>query len=242
MENTNSCSCPVKGIIFDYGGTIDSHGDHWSEVIWKAYQEAGVPVSKGDFRDAYVFAERELARTRHILPHHNFHDLLVIKMRIELQELSDKRLLPADAVSRWADNVAQICYETARNSVEEARPVLEALSKKYPMVLVSNFYGNVQSVLADFNLDRYFKDIVESAVVGVRKPDPKIFSLGVEALGLKPCEVLVVGDSLRKDILPAESIGCKTAWLKGKGWTEEEDRASHPSMIKNLSDLLNVAL
>ena len=63
-------------------------------------------------------------------------------------------------------------------------PVLKELSEKYPLVLVSNFYGNVETVLKDFGIDTYFKEIIESAVVGVSKPDPKIFSLGVEALGL----------------------------------------------------------
>ncbi|MDE6803133.1 MAG: HAD family hydrolase, partial [Muribaculaceae bacterium] len=62
----------IKGLIFDYGGTLDSGGDHWSEVIWSAYQKAGIAVSKPEFRVAYVHAERELARTLHILPHHNF--------------------------------------------------------------------------------------------------------------------------------------------------------------------------
>ena len=89
MENTDSLksvapveSLPLKGIIFDYGGTIDSRGVHWSEVIWDGYRDSGVDVTKEDFREAYVHAERELARTRHILPHHNFYDLLLIKMRV----------------------------------------------------------------------------------------------------------------------------------------------------------------
>ena len=79
----------LKGIIFDYGGTIDSRGVHWSEIIWDGYCHADVPVSKQDFRDSYVFAERELARTRHILPQHNFYDLLLIKMQIELGNLAE---------------------------------------------------------------------------------------------------------------------------------------------------------
>lgn len=87
MDNTDFKD--VKGIIFDYGGTIDSRGDHWSEVIWRAYMQAGVPVGKDSFRDAYVFAERELARVRHILPEHNFYDLLLVKMRLELGYLAD---------------------------------------------------------------------------------------------------------------------------------------------------------
>lgn len=230
----------LKGVIFDYGGTIDSRGVHWSEVIWDGYCDAHVAVTKEQFRECYVFAERELAKVRHILPHHNFHDLLLIKMRIELGYLAEQGLLNADSIEPLAAQIALYCYRAARSSVEEARPVLEALYAHYPMVLVSNFYGNVESVLADFNLRHYFKEIVESAVVGVRKPDPRIFALGVEALNLNPEEVIVIGDSYKKDIVPAETIGCKVAWIKGKGWTADEDAVTHPCIISQLSDVLKL--
>ena len=230
----------IKGIIFDYGGTIDSRGVHWSEIIWDGYQQAQIDVTKEQFRESYVFAERELARTLHILPHHNFYDLLLIKMRIELGYLAEQGLIDAAIVEEKALTVAKYCYDAARQCVEEARPTIKALYEKYPLVLVSNFYGNVESVLADFDLRRYFKEIVESAVVGVRKPDPRIFSLGVEALNLKPEEVLVIGDSYKKDIVPAETIGCKAAWIKGKGWTADEDAVTHPCIISQLSDVLKL--
>lgn len=232
----------IKGIIFDYGGTIDSRGDHWSEIIWDAYQAVDVHVTKEAFREAYVYAERELARTRHILPHHTFHDLLLIKMRIELQYLADKGLLTADAPELYSRPLADYCDDAARNAIADARPVLDALYERYPMVLVSNFYGNVESVLKAYGLRHYFREIIESAVVGVRKPDPQIFALGVRALGLEPSEVLVIGDSLRKDIEPARSLGCRVAWIKGRGWTPEEDAATDPSMIKNLGDVLKALL
>lgn len=227
----------IRGIIFDYGGTLDTGGDHWSEVIWRAYQQAGVAVDKAEFREAYVYAERELARTRHILPEHNFGDLLLIKMRLELQWLSEQGLFPPAQVEAKAGEIAGICYHSARSKVEEAAPVLEELSKKYKLVLVSNFYGNVETVLRDFGIDKYFPKIVESAVVGVRKPDPKIFSLGVEALGCKPDETVVVGDSYRKDIEPAEKIGCKAIWIKGKGWTDEEDTQTYPNTISDIREV-----
>lgn len=234
MENTNI----IKGVIFDYGGTIDSRGDHWSEIIWDGYCLSHVPVSKEEYRECYVFAERELAKVRHILPEHNFHDLLLIKMRIELGNLVEYGKLPADFdIETNAKAIADYCYGKAKESIEEARPTLEYVHARYPMVLVSNFYGNVEAVLKDFDLRKYFQAIIESAVVGVRKPDPKIFALGVEALGLKPEEVLVVGDSYKKDIVPAESLGCKVAWLKGKGWTADEDAVQHPAIIKKLEDI-----
>lgn len=228
----------IKGIIFDYGGTLDTGGDHWSEVIWTAWQKAGVMVDKAEFREAYVYAERELARTRHILPEHNFGDMLLIKMQIELTWLCEQgHFAPAD-VDEKAKEIAGYCYDAAKACVSKAATVLGQLSKSYPMVLVSNFYGNIETVLKDFGIRQYFKDIIESAVVGVRKPDPKIFQMGCDSLGLPPEEVLVVGDSLKKDILPAESIGCHTLWLKGKGWTKEEDEQIHPGIIKNLDEVI----
>lgn len=227
----------IKGVIFDYGGTLDTGGDHWSKVIWSAYQKADIAVDEATFREAYVFAERELARTRHILPEHDFSDLLLIKMRLELQWLSENGHFPPAMVEDKAKEVAGYCYESAKSQVEKARPVLDALQKKYPLVLVSNFYGNVETVLKDFGIDKFFKKVIESAIVGVRKPDPKIFELGVKALGLKPEETLVIGDSYGKDIVPAESLGCQVLWIKGEGWTAEENAQTHPNIISDITEV-----
>lgn len=63
----------VKGIIFDYGGTIDTNGTHWGEVIWEQYKSTGVTNDNALFRDAYVHGERTLAkshnRARRYIPH-----------------------------------------------------------------------------------------------------------------------------------------------------------------------------
>lgn len=228
----------IKGIIFDYGGTIDSFGHHWSHIIDEGYKAAGIVLDTQVFRDAYVHAERALAKQRIILPTDNFLVLMRKKIRIELQWLADNGHLPASAPdSECCETIACYCYDYAASSVNAARPVLEKLSARYPMVLVSNFYGNVEEVLRDFNIRQYFNGIIESAVVGVRKPDARIFMLGVVALGLEPEQVLVVGDSLRKDILPARSIGCQTAWIKGRGWTPEEDAAEDSALIPALASL-----
>jgi len=228
----------VKGLIFDYGGTLDSKGDHWSHVIWKGYENASVMVPYDAFRDAYVYAERELARTRHILPGHDFHDLMLIKVKVELQRLAEGKFIDPGEVEGKARMIAAFCYQAARGCIGQARPVLEALGRKYPMVLVSNFYGNIHSVLGDFGLGRYFVKVIESAIVGVRKPDPRIFELGLQALGLPAHEVVVVGDSYKKDILPALSLHCHALWLKGRGWTAQEDAQSYPHVITSLSQLL----
>lgn len=226
----------IKGIIFDYGGTIDSHGDHWSEIIWDGYRNSGVDIDKEVFRRAYVETEREFARTPVITPADTFRDVMLKKAASEMRYLLQWGAIDK-ATADKSTHIAAYCYAKASESVDEARPVLRYLSEKYPLVLVSNFYGNIEAVLADFGLRGFFKAVVESAVVGVRKPDPAIFALGVEALGLNAGEVLVVGDSYRKDILPARSLGCATAWIKGKGWTPEEDAQTDPSQIAGIESL-----
>ena len=218
-------SSNIRGIIFDYGGTIDSRGVHWSWIIWDGYRQAQVPISLEQFREAYVFAERELARVRHILPSDNFLHLLRKKMVTELQYVAQQEWTGASQpqLDDWAESIAQYCYRQAQESIAEAMPVLEALSAKYPLMLVSNFYGNIDEVLRDLGIRHFFKGIIESAVVGLRQPNPTLFRLGVDALELPADQVLVVGDSLKKDILPAHSLGCSTVWMQGPGWTEDEN-------------------
>ena len=52
----------IQGVIFDYGGTIDTNSCHWAEVLWTKYMEHQVRVDKEIFREAYVFGERALAK------------------------------------------------------------------------------------------------------------------------------------------------------------------------------------
>lgn len=227
----------VKGIIFDYGGTLDSRGVHWSEILWQGYMQACVPIDKETFRNAYVEGERALARERIILPQDSFLDLLRKKVELEISFLPT---MPTDTTrATWIDQIASYCDNAARSCINEARPVLEKLHDCYPMMLVSNFYGNIDEVLRDYGIRHLFKGIIESAVVGIRKPNPTLFRLGVDALEMKPADVLVVGDSLRKDIEPAEQLGCHTLWLKGKGWTDDEDLQTHPNTITRISQILD---
>lgn len=231
----------IKGIIFDYGGTIDSNGKHWAEVLWESYQDKKIPVTKEQFREAYVYAERYLATNLVILPEDNFHVLLRKKLDLQIDYLIEKGYLRTEA-KKYNYNIAvsDQCYNFVRDLISKELPILEQLHEKYPMVLVSNFYGNVQAVLKDFELLDLFEAIIESAVVGVRKPDPAIFGMGVEKLGLSANEIVVIGDSHTKDIIPATKNGCQTIWLKGPGWEKDDENATADVVIADFMELKDV--
>ena len=269
----------IKGIIFDYGGTLDTRGDHWSEVLWQGYEhfgigvaadeevEPGVSIHKQAFRDAYVYGERALAVNLIVTPDFHFEDILREKLILELNFLAGKKLLEtgkddaekqaklgndSDASSESLllslsdSEIHQIAVDMAHyinaktlDLLQENKQVLEHLKQAgYPMVLVSNFYGNINQVLKDAEIDGYFKEVIESAVVGVRKPNPAIFALGVCALDLPASQVLVVGDTYGKDIIPAHKLGCHTLWIKGLQWEEKQVDESIPDgIIRKLSEM-----
>ena len=269
----------IKGIIFDYGGTLDTRGDHWSEVLWQGYEhfgigvaadeevEPGVSIHKQAFRDAYVYGERALAVNPIVTPDFHFEDILREKLILELSFLAGKELLEtgkddaekqaklgndSDASSESLllslsdSEIHQIAVDMAHyinaktlDLLNENKQVLEHLKQAgYPMVLVSNFYGNINQVLKDAEIDGYFKEVIESAVVGVRKPNPAIFALGVCALDLPASQVLVVGDTYGKDIIPAHKLGCHTLWIKGLQWEEKQVDESIPDgIIRKLSEM-----
>ena len=269
----------IKGIIFDYGGTLDTRGDHWSEVLWQGYEhfgigvaadeevEPGVSIHKQAFRDAYVYGERALAVNPIVTPDFHFEDILREKLILELKFLAGKELLEtgkddaekqaklgndSDASSESLllslsdSEIHQIAVDMAHyinaktlDLLQENKQVLEHLKQAgYPMVLVSNFYGNINQVLKDAEIDGYFKDVIESAVVGVRKPNPAIFALGVCAVDLPASQVLVVGDTYGKDIIPAHKLGCHTLWIKGLQWEEKQVDESIPDgIIRKLSEM-----
>ena len=231
----------IRGYIFDYGGTLDTNGCHWGKMLWHAYQRQQIPVSEDAFREAYVYAERTLGRTPIIQSDYTFYKTLQTKIRIEMEHLCTVGAWDADeaAFKAGLQRVLDDLYAKVKEITAHSKEVLETLHEKYPMVLVSNFYGNIHTVLSEFGLDSLFQDVIESAVVGIRKPNPKIFTLGVEALGLKPEECVVVGDSFFKDIEPARQAGCKTVWFKGEGWTDQSyDETVPDRVITDLGQLL----
>ena len=196
----------IKGILIDFGGTIDSDGIHWFNAFSDAYAMVA-DVPKDLLWDAYVHTERTLGRNPIIKPTDTFCKTLQTKIALQTEYLLSKGI-----TITAQDTILDTCYNKVVKHISTvSKPVLERI--QLPMVLVTNFYGNMHTVLAEFGLDHLFKDVIESSVVGVRKPDPEIFRLGVKALGLEPQETVMIGDNYEKDIVPANSIGCHTILL-----------------------------
>lgn len=194
----------ITTLIFDYGGTIDTPGVHWYDVIEGAYRAEGIDFGEPErLREAYVAAERLLALPGAVDPADDFLTLLRKKFALQTEILGIED-------SDGGERLAQRCDAVARANTAEARDALRLLAQRYRLALVSNFYGNLRSTLRAYGLEGIFCLVIDSAEAGVRKPDPAIFGLALERLGVRPEEILVIGDSVKNDIEPPRALGCRT--------------------------------
>jgi len=89
----------------------------------------------------------------------------------------------------------------------EAAAVLDALHPRYKLGVVSNFDRRLYPVLEHLGVRRYFGTIVISSETGFDKPDGRIFSAALSALGTLPRETIHAGDSPEEDWRAAEAAG-----------------------------------
>ena len=194
-----------KTYIFDYGGTLDTGGDHWGRVIWHAYERAGIPVGEEQFREAYVFAERKLGSEPIIKPSFTFRETLHTKLQIEMEHLG---------INEGLTKVLDDLYALTQKQTAASREVLLKLRETATLALVSNFYGNLRTVLSEFHLDDLFTVVVDS-------------------------QITVVGDSMKNDIQPAKELGLYTIQISGEPWDNINTTGiSADRVITNLKELL----
>ena len=76
----------IKGILFNFSGTIDTEGSDWFDLIWKEYREIGIPITKSDYLAAHEFAEKEISEKGLIEPWFNFYFTYRFKSNILFQK------------------------------------------------------------------------------------------------------------------------------------------------------------
>ena len=103
--------------------------------------------------------------------------------------------------------------------------------------MVSNFYGNVRVICEEAGLAQSLSLILDSDRIGVSKPDPAIFLSALQKLDLPSSEVVFVGDSYERDMIPARKLGLKTVWLKGTHPRVPPDAGPVDAWIGSLTEL-----
>lgn len=97
----------------------------------------------------------------------------------------------------------------------DAESVLKQLKASgYYLGIIANQEVGLSARLEKWGILEHFGIIVSSSDIGISKPDIKIFIEAIRRANCRPDQCLMVGDRLDNDIIPANSIGMKTMWIK----------------------------
>lgn len=142
--------------------------------------------------------------------------------------------VPGIAQRLFARHAARNLWGNVREHTAET---LEALrGRGYRLGVVSNADGRVEKALDAVGLLPHFEVVVDSGLVGIDKPDPRIFHLAAERLGVHPAQAAYVGDIYEIDVLGARAAGMRPILIDPLWkWTDRDC-----TRIRGLADLLDL--
>jgi len=107
---------------------------------------------------------------------------------------------------------------------DDVRPAFDRLASRGLRIgIISNWDSRLVGLLRGLGFGDVLDDIVSSADVGVHKPDPRIFQLACERIGVLPEEAAHVGDHHYADILGASSVGMRAVLIDRHGVADPAD-------------------
>lgn len=138
-----------------------------------------------------------------------------------------------------ADRAVEVFLDE-RHRVElypDVPPVLERLAGRFRLIALTNGNADVHRA----GIGDWFDIALSAADVGAPKPDPAMFEHACGALGIRPGELLHVGDDPLRDVHAARGFGARAFWVNrdGREWPGDLRRAQYEAeTLAGLPDLL----
>jgi REG-2-like HAD superfamily hydrolase len=197
--------------LFDVGGTLITF-DTWQRAQDYAARahRANVNVSVADAYSALTALDNELnERTQEIqlslLPAREQRAFWVNFWAEGFRQIG---VAESDALQFAAELLDPVNGGSYQQVFADVVPALDALAARGKQLgIVSNFSPNCEPLLKKLGIAHYFDFFVVSGILGIEKPDPRIFKAAVHAAGKEISEIVYVGDSIFHDVEGARGAG-----------------------------------
>jgi len=226
---------PVRAVIFDAGNTLLRMN---YRVIAGHLQTRGRAVSPEQVEEAELRARVRLdphlapgASTESTVTHGRY-------LRYLLEHLAITDEAEVEAIARWRRgyNLPVGLWNTADPDALAAIGRVRAAG--LVAGVISNSNGSVRSILEATGLAAHLDFIIDSSTVGVEKPDPRIFRLGLREARVEAAEAVYVGDLYSVDVLGARAAGLEAILLDPRGfWAPRDCR-----LARGLAEAVGLAL
>ncbi len=180
----------IKYIYFDQG-----------EVLFTNDWEFDSPEKDKTFFSFYGLSREVFSNSRK-----KFIDLL-FRGKITEKEYWKNVLVDAGATNRSPEMAIKLArkYQTYKPGMKSLIDILK--KNKMPIGIISTTHKEMWNFkLKKFNVQQYFDPIITSFETGFVKPEKEIYNIALNAIGVKPAEILFIDDS-QNNIAGAEALG-----------------------------------
>ncbi len=187
-------------ILFDLDNTLYDYNAYWRQRLLWSLEPVQQRYTHLDIDD---LANQAMAQHIYFQEWRNF---------LAQAGIADEAIM-AETLARYHVNT----YEQLALYADAAE-VLRHLRQHCKLGLITNGPAHTQRPkIVQFDLEAMMDVIVVSEEVGIAKPDPAIFHLALQQLGVSPERALFVGDSLEHDLKGASAAGIDFIWMNPEG-------------------------
>jgi len=227
----------LSWMVFDFGGCLDSDGTHSRVLFFRAFTAQGLVQKEEWDRFQNAYSDVDL----HLVQHGLDKDYNLRRMNEIMCQMMAKSLGLTDQkrVTLAIEEITQTQAKFLRRNTS----ILMALKRKFNLGIISNFYGNLDTVLKEFHIYELFDFVLDSFHVGQSKPDPRIFQQAIDLSGQESRAMCFVGDNPNRDIRPARKLGMTTILIYENDRTKDktpEDNGGADYMMTSFPEILSL--
>jgi putative hydrolase of the HAD superfamily len=119
--------------------------------------------------------------------------------------------LPALLETLWQEHQARNFWSLVPAGLASALGAMRATGVR--AVVVSNSEGFLEDILSDLGILGAFDHVIDSGVVGIEKPDPRVFAMALDRFAVPASRALHLGDNYATDVLGARAAGLRVALI-----------------------------
>ncbi|MDP2542032.1 YjjG family noncanonical pyrimidine nucleotidase [Tenacibaculum discolor] len=196
----------IKHLFFDLDHTLWDFDRNSKLTFQQIFEEQKINIPIHDFLEAYIPVNLRYWK-------------LYREDKVEKSALRYHRLKETfDSLEyRVSDNLINLISEDYIRYLpnfnylfDDAIEVLQYLEKKYHLHIITNGFEEVQNLkLEKSGIHTFFREIITSECVGVKKPNPKVFEFALGKAGAKAHQSVMIGDSYEADVMGAINSGMR---------------------------------
>ena len=197
----------ITDVFFDLDHTLWDFEKNSALTFEKIFREQRIDLELDTFLEVYVPANYKFWKM--------YREEKITKEELRYQRL--KSVFDTLAYSTTDEMIHLLSGEyiqhlsSFNHLFPDTLEVLDYLKPKYALHIITNGFQEIQTKkLKNAGIHAYFREIIDSELAGVKKPNPIIFELALERAKVLPQNCVMIGDSLEADILGAQGVGLHT--------------------------------